>query len=256
MKRKSEVRSAIGRSGMMIYTPNQREACIAYENGESSYTIRNESAFFWSGREELFHITYCNDYTKKEERNFLLRIAIELIIIYILPFLLVDSIANLSIRTRIGIQLLLISFFYILEFSILKGFHRRKFEEGKKMAKMRGALNKAINAFEKINKVPTLEEIRKASIYRMNPNYHLLPQEIASVIFIFTAISFFMPTVTIQIITIPVLIWLMLLGLKTSLFGILTLSYTMAPETYELEMASDLIAFWFSVSYKDSPEIR
>lgn len=54
---------------------------------------------------------------------------------------------------------------YIFEFSILKGMQRRNSEKGKALLRWQGALNKAIDVFEKKTEL-SFEEIKKASKYR------------------------------------------------------------------------------------------
>ena len=252
LKRKERIRSTVGFNGMMIYTPNQEQVCIAYASNEDLYSIRNEPAIFWRGREELFHLKKFDKYSPKEIRNTIMRITVEgLLIILIQRFL--NNTTLFSIRTVIGINLLLYAVFYILELSIFKGIHRRKSERGRALLKWRGALNMAINAFEKHGRVPTLEEVNSSSKYRANPDYFMEPHEMVSISFIFIAISFFMPTITIQIISIPILICIAISAYKTSLFGVLRLTYVLAPDLYEKRMARDLVEYWHSISHKDSP---
>ena len=255
IKKKNEIRSAIGNRGMMIYTPDQTQVCIAYDLNGDSYSIRNEPAEFWKAREELFHINYHDKYTPKEIRNLIIRLIVEFMTAGFLPTILREM-SNLLPRQIVGISFFSYALIYILEFSIFKGLKRRKSERGRMLLRWRGALNKAINAFEKNGRVPTFDEVEKASMYRSDRYCHIDSYEISGILFTFASISFFMPTVRLQIMSIPILIFITILACKTSLFGVLRLTYVAPPEPYELKIACNLVDFWFSVSYKDSPTMR
>lgn len=255
VKKRNEIRSTVGSRGMMIYTPDQSQVCIACDLNGDSYNIRNEPAYLWEGREELFHITYEENYLPRESIGLIIRLLVEFMAVGFLgPILRVTKI--FSERQSIGIVLLAYGLIYILEFSIFRGLQRRKSERGRMLLRLRGALNKAINAFEKKGKEPTLEDVKKASIFRADRDRYLQPHELAGIFLVFAAISFFMPTVILQIISIPILVFIMIMAYKTSLFGVLRLTYVAPPNQYELKMAQNLVEFWYSVSYKDSPKAK
>ena len=66
MRRKKMIRSSVVPAGMLIYTPDQKQVCIAHNVNGNHYTLRNEPAFFWDGQEELFRLTYFDEYTRRE----------------------------------------------------------------------------------------------------------------------------------------------------------------------------------------------
>lgn len=250
-KKRNEIRSIrsdVGYHGMMLYSPDQEQVCIAYDVNGDTYTLRAESAFFWKGKEDCFHYnSYHENYNDKESTYLLVRLMSEGLI----PIIILCICNYLNLLTpylSTGIYFFLISFGYILEYSILKGLKRRKSMKGIFLLRWRGALNMALNAFEKKNYPPTLEEIKKCSIYRINRDYHLSPDEVCALLFLFFSILFFMPNKLALIVAIPILIFLFLLAYKTALFGLLRLTYVATPNVYELKMARDLIEFWYSVS--------
>lgn len=120
------------------------------------------------------------------------------------------------------------------------------------MAQLRGALNKALNAFEKKGDVPTFEEIKAASLYRGDRDRFLEPYEILGIICLMVSISFFSPTLWIQIVSIPFVLVLTWIAYKTSIFGVMKLTSVVEPEDYEMKMAGDLVYFWYTISFKDS----
>ena len=244
MKRKNQIRSCVGPSGMLIYTPDQMQVCIAYDVNGSRFTLRNEPAYCWSGKEELFKLTYFDEHTKKETIFLVIRFFIEFFGVSFLPIFLKQY---LPVRQIIGLHFFLFATIYIFEFSILKGMQRRKSEKGRALLRWQGALNKAINAFEKKNEL-SFEEIKKASKYRDYKDIYMEPYEIAGIFFFFVSISFFMPTILLQFMSIPILVILAINAYKTSFFGILRCTYVAEPEEYELKMAHSLIEFWNSVS--------
>ncbi len=257
MKGKGKIRSVVGYKGMIIYTPDQKQVCIAYDKDGNSYNIRNEPSFLWYGKEELFYLTYIEERTPKESRNLFIRLILEFLVIGFLPYLLsmLNIFTFLKPRQIMGMQMALCAIVFIIEFSIWKGIKKRKSENEKVLLKWRGALNMAINSFEKQGKPPTLEEAKKSSIYRADRNYNMHPNEIVGIIFVFLSISFFMPTVLIQLITLPVLILVAKMAFSTSLFGIMSLTNVLFPELYELKMACDLVEFWYEISF-NTPIIK
>lgn len=245
------IRSGVGYNGMLLYTPDKKQVCIAYDVTGTSYTVRNEPATSWQIKEDFFHDNYHDSYTRKEFNFLLVRLTLEILIPVI--FLVVCNRMNLlPFRSRIGIYLLLVSLGYILEYSIIRGLKRKQTKKGNMIMKWRGALNMALNAFDKKQSPPTLEEIQKCYIYRINPEYGLSPGEISSIFFMFLSILCFIPTLTIQLISIPILFCIFVLAYKTALFGVLRLTFVTTPDLYEIKMARDLIAFWYSVSYKNN----
>lgn len=251
MGKKEQIRSTVGIEGMMIYTLDRQQVCIAYDVDGRSYLLRNEPAGLWIGREELFHMTYHGDDTLNGIRSLFARMLAYALVLTTMPWLL--NLFNLPSRQKAGIQLLMMSFIYIFEFSILKGIHQRNSERGRRSLRLRAALNMALNAFEQKGEVPTLQEMKKASIYRGNPDYHMKEYEMVAILFTFCSIWLFLPTTLMQIVSIPILIYGLIKAFRTSLFGLLKITYVMAPNSYEMEMACDLIEFWFSISCKDSP---
>lgn len=249
MKKKTQIRSCVGPTGMLIYTPDQEQVCIAYDVNGNQFTLRNEPAFCWYGKEELFKLKYFDEYSEKETIFVVIRFIIEFFGASFLPLFLKSYI---SIRQVIGLYFFLFATIYILEFSILKGIQRRKSKKGRALLRWQGALNKAINAFEK-NEELSFEDVKKASIYRKYKDCFMEPYEIVGVLFFFVSISFFMPTILLQLISIPVLISLTITAYQTSFFGILKLTYVAEPEEYEMRMAHSLIEFWKSVSYSNAP---
>ena len=250
MRRKKMIRSSVGPTGMLIYTPDQKQVCIAYNVNGNHYTLRNEPAFFWDGQEELFRLTYFDEYTRKESIFLFVRLIIEFMVVGFLPYFLQN---HISTRQLIGLTFFLFSMIYIFEFAILKGIQRRKSKKGLALLRWQGALNKAINAYEKTQKAPSLKEVQNASIYRKYKDDYEEPNEVAGVIFFFISVSFFMPTVLLQIISIPILIYLTLYAYKTSFFGILRCTYAIEPPLYEMQMACDLIDFWLTISNSNTP---
>lgn len=250
-KNTRSIRSRVGHNGMLLYTPDEKQVCIAYDSTGDSYTVRNEPATLWQIKEDNYHDSYLDSYTKKEFNFLLVRLILEIFI----PIVFI-SICNkmniLPVRSRAGIYLLLFSLGFILEYSIIKGLKRRKTEKGRRIMKWRGALNMTLNAFDKKEIPPTLEEIQKCSIYRVNTEYHLSPGEIVAIFFLFLAISCFMPTLTIQLVSIPILFGIFIFAYQTALFGVLRLTFVTTPDLYELKMARDLIDFWYLVSYKNN----
>lgn len=247
---KRSIRSEVGYNGMMLYTPDQEQVCIAYDdaNGDT-YTLRNEPAIFWKEKADSFHYRCYEIYNYNKEATYLL---IRVILEFWVPFIIVGICTYLNLLTpyfRAGIYFFLFSFGSILENSILIGLKRRKSMKGIFLLKYRGALNMALNAFEKKHYPPSLEEIKKYSIFRININYHLYPGEILALFFLFLSMAFFMPSKFALIVVIPILVFLFLLACKTALFGVLRLTYVATPDVYELKMARDLIEFWYSVSY-------
>lgn len=247
---KKEIRSTVGPRGMMIYTPDQSEVCIAYEMSGSSYTLKNEPAYLWEGREELFHLRNFEEYSGKEALILTVRFAIELFIATFLPGVLSNAV-QLRTRTTIGLSFLLYSLVYIFEFSIMRGLKKQKSEKGKSIMRWRGALNKSINAFEKKKDLPTVDEIKSANLYRSDKDRYMEPCEISGIFFLMIAVSFFMPTLIIQLISIPLIICFTILVYKTSMFGLMRITHVLEPGDYEIQMASDLICFWYTISYKD-----
>ena len=241
------IRSDVGYNGMILYTPDQEQVCIAYDANGDTYTLRNEPAIFWKEKEDSFHYSYYEN-NKKEATYLLIRVILE----FIAPIIIVGICTSFNLLTpslRAGIYFFLFSFGSILENSILIGLKRRKSMKGIFLLKWRGALNMALNAFEKKHYPPTLDEIKKYSIYRINRDYHINPGEILALFFLFLAMAFFMPSKLALIVAIPILIFLFWLSYKTALFGVLRLTYVATPDVYELKMARDLIEFWYSVSY-------
>lgn len=244
------IRSSVGPTGMLIYTPDQKQVCIAYDVKGNHYTLRNEPAFFWDGREELFRLKYFDEYTMKESIFLFVRLIVEFMVAGFLPYFLQNHVPT---RQLIGLTSFLFSMIYIFEFAILKGFQRRKSKKGLALLRWQGALNKAINAFEKTHKSPSLKEVQKASIYRKYKDDYEEPNEVVGVLFFFISVSFFMPTVLLQIISLPILILLALYAYRTSFFGILRCTYVIEPDLYEMQMARDLIDFWLEVSNSNTP---
>lgn len=245
MRKKSQIRSSVGPTGMLIYTPDEQQVCIAYDVNGSRYTLRNEPAFLWSGKEEIFRLSYFDNYTEKEAIFLSIRLLVEFLGVSFLPQFLKDYV---PIRQIIGLYFFLFAAIYIVEFAILRGRQRRKSERGRALLRWQGALNKAINAFEKKHELPSFEEIQKASKYRGYKDSYMEPHEIVGVLFFFVSISFFMPTVFWQLVSIPVLVLLTISAYRTSFFGILRCTYVAEPEIYESQMAHSLIEFWESVS--------
>lgn len=246
------LRSEVGYNGMMLYTLDQEQVCIAYNVNGENYTLRNEPAIYWKIKEDNFHCNYSDNYSKKELTFLIIRVILEIGI----PTIILNICSYLNLltpHTRGSLFFFLLSLGYILECSIFKGLKRRKSIQGKFLLSWRGALNMALNALEKKNYPPTLEEIKKCSIYRINKDYHLSPNEISSIFFLFLSIALLMPTGLSLIISIPILIFLFCLAYKTALFGLLRLTFVVTPDLCELKMAKDLIDFWYSVSYKKTP---
>lgn len=253
---KKTIRSTAGRKGMMLFTLDQKEVCIAYDIDGENYTLRNEPAIFWKNREEAYEVIHMDYCEPKKARKKLIRIILEVIFLGCLPAIL-TKMRIVSPFYCAGICFLLWGIFYLLEFNILKDVQRKKTPQGMQKAKYRGALNKALNSMEKtgINSL-TLEQVKKASLYRKDRNYNLKPEEIDGIFFLFLSVWCFMPSVTLRIASIPVLIIMMIWAYKTSLFGLLTLTSVAKPDEYEIKMAYELVKFWHDISYSELPEKR
>lgn len=244
-----KIRSVTGPQGMMIYTPDGKQACIADKITGTSYTLRTEPSYFWYDQEELFNITYLDHFTKKQTIALIVRLSVEMIAALCIPMVLKSMLTN---RQSTALYLLLISISYILEFSIFRGMRRSRTIKGRNTYAMRGALNKALNAYEKKGRA-TVEYAKKCSIYRQNATF-LEPHEASAVILLFVSISFLMPNFTIQLVLIPLWIGLIVLGCKTSLFGLLRVTSVVQPSEYELKIACELVEFWHTISYSKAPE--
>lgn len=243
--RKSKIRSlksGVGYNGMFLYTPNQRNVCIASIKGDD-YTIRSESQNSWVIKEDYF--MYDSSYTNQVSKLQLFRVIFEFMVPVI--FLIISTFMDLlDLRMRTGIYFLLIDLGYILEYLIIKRLSKKKSLH----LKLRRALNMALNAFEKKNSPPSLEEIQKCSFFRWN-RYAMSPGETMIIIFSLLVIFFVMPTFKMQLIALPLLICIFVLAFKTAFFGVFLLADVASPNTYEMKIARDLIDFWYS-SYKKS----
>lgn len=251
MMLKERIRSSVGTRGMMIYTPDQSQVCIAYDINGDNYTIKNEPACLWEGKEELFHAFLYEEYTTKETICIFVRLALEILFATFLPIIL-KHFFDIPARLYIGFYFSFYSFIYLLEFSILAGLHRRKTKAGQSLLRWRGALNKAINAFEKYHRPPLKHEIERASIYRHDKDRYMKPHEISGVFFAFLSVPFFMPTIALSIISVPILILLIIVAYQTSFFGLLKLTSVAEPTEYEIQMSENLMDYWFSLSYKNT----
>lgn len=253
---KKRIRSGVGSKGMMLFTLDQKEACIAYDIDGTSYSLRNEPAIFWDYREEAYELTHIDYSESKEERKVLIRIVLEGFLIVCLQTILEET-KIVSAFYGAGIGILLWGIFFILEFNIFKCIQRKKTPQGIRMAKYRGALNKALNAMEKNGfKALSLEKVKKASLYRKDRIYISTPQELLGIFFLFLSVWLFIPSNTLMIASIPFFIIMLVWAYKTSLFGVLTLASVAEPDEYEIKMAYELVKFWYDVSYSELPEKR
>lgn len=248
MMLKEEIRSSVFVRGMILYTPDQGEACVALEKDDSSFKIKNEPSVLWKGKEDLFDFMYYDTYSQKEAIFLILRLIIEFFGASFFP-VFAQKYTMLSVSSIIGGTLLLYSMIYIFEFSIMKGIHRSKNSRGKRLLQKRAALNMVINAFEEYHRIPSKEEIQRASMYRADKDYHMQPHEFVGILFTFASIPFFMPNIIIAMVSVPIIIILIILAYKTSFFGLLKLTSVAIPEKYDLDMAESLIEFWYQLSY-------
>ena len=58
MKNTRSIRSGVGHNGMLLYTPDRKQVCIAYDSTGDSYTVRNEPATLWQIKEDNYHDSY------------------------------------------------------------------------------------------------------------------------------------------------------------------------------------------------------
>ena len=248
---KEKIRSTVGVHGMMIYTPDQSQVCIAYDKNGDGYTIKNEPACLWEGKEEIFH-SFCSDsYVESGMLSTLIRLTCEIMFALFFPMIL-RNFFDVPIRICIGFYFFTYSFIYLFEFSILNGLYKRKTEIGQAILRWQGALNKAINAFEEHHRPPLQKEIEQANIYRHDKDRYMKPHESVGILFAFLSVPFFMPTITLSVISIPVAIFLTILAYQTSFFGLLKLTSVAKPTKHELQMAESLMEYWFSISYKNT----
>lgn len=251
MMLKEKIRSTVGARGMMIYTPDQSQVCIAYDVDGDKYTVKNEPACLWETKEELFHAFLFDEYTTKETIFIFIRLSLEILFATFLPMVL-KNFFDLPVKYYIGFYFSFYSFIYLLEFSILSGLHRRKSRRGQDILRWRGALNKAINAFEHYHRPPQQDEIKRASIYRHDKDRYMKPHEVSGVFFAFLSVPFFMPNIALSIISIPIVILIAIMAYQTSFFGLLKLTSVAEPTKYEIQMAETLIDYWYSISYKNT----
>ena len=245
MTKKEMIRSGVGPNGMLVYLPKKEEVGVVYDRDGDSYKITIQPSWMWTGREELFNALYFDEMSKKDNVILVIRIILEVTGISIFP-VIIKQFYVASFRQSLGISLLTIALFYFLEFCFFTGLRRKKSHRGRRLLKYRGALNKALNAMEKYNTIPTIEQIKKASKYRANPDYNMTPHQIIVILFVVSGLSFMMPSLLIQLASIPIFILFTIQAFKTSLFGLLHLTYVAEPEEYEMKMARDLLDFCFS----------
>lgn len=248
---KREIRYAVGPYGMIVYTPDKSQACIAYDVDGSNYILKNEPAILWKGREELFYLRNFEEYTPKEGIFLFIRMLLSMFAVSIFQTIL-KKYTTLSLQNVAGLSYLGYALIYLFEFSIMVGFKRRKSERGRRLMRLKGALNKAINAFEKKQAPPTIEEIKKASLYKSERDHHMKPNEIAGLVLIGVAIFMFIPTTKLQIILLPMVIIIEMVLYKTSIFGLLRVTQVLEPTEYEIIIATSLIEFWYEISYKNA----
>lgn len=248
MMLKEEIRSSVTLGGMILYTPDQSEACVALETNGDGFKVKNEPAVLWTGKEEMFNLMYYDTYSEKEAIFLILRLIVEFFSASFFP-LLAQKYTTLSAPVIIGITILLYSMVYIFEFSIMKGIHRRKTSRGKKLSQRRAALNMTLNAFEEYHRIPSKEEIQRASMYRADKDHNMGSHESVGILFAFASIPFFMPNIFMAMVSIPIIIILMIYAYKTSFFGLLKLTSVAIPEKYDLDMAEQLVTFWYQLSY-------
>ena len=111
---KEKIRSTVGVHGMMIYTPDQSQVCIAYDKNGDGYTIKNEPACLWEGKEEIFH-SFCSDsYVERGMLSTLIRLTCEIMFALFFPMIL-RNFFDVPIRICIGFYFFTYSFLYLFE---------------------------------------------------------------------------------------------------------------------------------------------
>lgn len=251
MKKSKNIRSAVRPEGMLIYAEDIKQVCIANNITDDSYTIINRPTFKvsyeWNILDEL---NFIDHRTTKEEIFFLIRYLLEVVLSIFIPNVMLRGI--IEERQRIALYFIMLAMTFIFEFAIMRGLKRQKTNKVKTIYKYRGALNKALNSYEKSG-IINFDNVKKASIYRVNAGSCIEPSEFVGVIFLVIGISFLLPPL-VQICLIPLFIILSVVAVKTSLFGLLRVTSVMQPDEYEIKMACDLLNHWKEISYSKTPK--
>lgn len=253
MKKEKKIRLAVGINGMILYTPDQSKVCTLMEDNEESFTIREEPRFLREGSEEFFYTSFFNPFSDKQKVFLFIRLVIEISLIILSTFVITGN-SFLSVRNMVVIYALIFALFFYLEFSLFQRLQKAKSKSAKTILRYRGALHKALNAFKKLQRPPSLEEIKKANKYGNYEEHHLTPYDVFFIVPLFVAIIFSIPNIFIQIISIPIFIIIAIRTYQSSFFGLLRINYVAEPEEYEMKMARELVEFWFYISFSNTPK--
>lgn len=245
--KKQQINFNVTPRGMILYTPDKKDVCIAHALDESSYSISSIPYLLWKFQE--IHNSYDFLMTEKQALFSILRLMVEILIASLLPNILKNYFA-LSFRHALGIFCLLYGFAFLFEFSICNNLRMKKTEKGKQLLRCSGALNMVLNAYEKSGNIPTLKEAQKASIYRINKGIFLSSSKKMGIFSFVISFTFFLPLL-VQLLFIPIWIVVLVQAFKTSLFGLLQIPYVAKPTEYELKMACDLVKFWHGLVHEE-----
>lgn len=233
-----------GTTGMAIISNDT--AFVSLEMGEDRFTLLQQPEFFVNSKHKYFELTKKMYYPREGSNIKKYQRAIAFIVLQMITMHIIFSVNALreSNDLRFGMWWLFYGISILCNMFFINKIKIRYLAIEESIARKRCALNKAINAYYKLGRIPSLDEVRKANCIPTTMKRKAEPLEIVSISATLYGATVVMLSISSNVFSFIIIGIIILLIIKFRIYNLMEISQMAKPLDYELNEARFLISYF------------